>query len=139
MTISLLLGDAYSLVKTIPTASVDLVIIDPPYVVDTIGNGMYKQKDKQYILELAANDMNKGFSFDILDELCRVLKKINIYVFASQKQIMPLLQYFVTQKKCNWNILSWHKTNPIPNCGNKYITDTEFILFFRERGGKNLW
>lgn len=32
--------------------------------------------------------------------------------------------------------MSWHKTNPIPACGNKYLTDTEFILFFREKGVK---
>lgn len=30
--------------------------------------------------------------------------------------------------------MTWHKTNPVPACGNKYLTDTEFILFFREKG-----
>ena len=49
---------------------------------------------------------------------------------------MPLLDYFVNRKGCNWNLLSWHKSNPIPACGNKYLTDTEFILFFREKGVK---
>lgn len=100
----------------------------------TIGAGMYKQADKQYVKEL--NGMKDGFSEEVLDELCRVMKKINIYFFCSQKQIIPLLDYFVKKKKCNWNILSWHKTNPIPACGNKYLTDTEFILFFREKGVK---
>ena len=95
---------------------------------------MYKQADKQYVKEL--NGMKDGFSEEVLDELCRVMKKINIYFFCSQKQIIPLLDYFVKKKKCNWNILSWHKTNPIPACGNKYLTDTEFILFFREKGVK---
>ena len=32
--------------------------------------------------------------------------------------------------------MCWHKTNPVPACGNKYLTDTEFILFFREKGVK---
>lgn len=100
----------------------------------TIGAGMYKQADKQYVKEL--NGMKDGFSEEVLDELCRVMKKINIYFFCSQKQIIPLLDYFVKKKKCNWNILSWHKTNSIPACGNKYLTDTEFILFFREKGVK---
>ena len=49
---------------------------------------------------------------------------------------MPLYKYFVEGKKCNWNILSWHKSNPVPACGNKYLTDTEFIMFFREKGVK---
>ena len=49
---------------------------------------------------------------------------------------MPLLDYFVKEKKCNWNLLCWRKTNPVPACGNKYLTDTEYILFFREKGVK---
>ena len=120
--------------KQIPNKSVDLVITDPPYLIDTMGSGLYSQKDKQYIKEL--NFMKDGFSKEILDEICRVMKKINLYIFCSQKQIIPLLDYFVREKKCNWNIITWHKTNPIPACGNKYLTDTEYVLFFREKGVK---
>lgn len=127
-------GDCLELMKNIEDGSVDLVVTDPPYEITTTGAGIYKQADKQYVKEL--NGMKDGFSEEVLDELCRVMKKINIYFFCSQKQIIPLLDYFVKKKKCNWNILSWHKTNPIPACGNKYLTDTEFILFFREKGVK---
>lgn len=128
------LEDCLEGLKKIPDKSIDLSVADPPYEIETTGAGLYKQTDKQYIKEL--NLMKDGFSKEILDELCRVLKKINIYLFCSQKQIIPLLDYFVKGKKCNYNIISWHKTNPIPACGNKYLTDTEFILFFRERGVK---
>jgi DNA modification methylase len=117
-----------------PDKSVDLVVTDPPYEIATSGAGLYKQEDKQYVKELVG--MKDGFSEEILDELCRIMKKINIYLFCSQKQIMPLLDYFVNRKGCNWNLISWHKSNPIPACGNKYLTDTEFILFFREKGVK---
>lgn len=130
----LYLGDCLEVMKNIEDRSVDLAVTDPPYEIATTGAGMYKQADKQYVKEL--NDMKDGFSEEVLEELCRVMKKINIYFFCSQKQIIPLLDYFVKKKKCNWNILSWHKTNPIPACGNKYLTDTEFILFFREKGVK---
>lgn len=128
------LEDCLEGLKKIPDKSIDLIVTDPPYEIETTGAGLYKQTDKQYIKEL--NSMKDGFSKEILDELCRVLKKINIYLFCSQKQIIPLLDYFVKGKKCNYNIISWHKTNPVPACGNKYLTDTEFILFFRERGVK---
>ena len=120
--------------RQMPEKSVDLVVTDPPYDIETNGAGLYKQADKQYVKELVG--MKDGFSEEILDELCRVMKKINIYIFCSQKQIIPLLEYFVKRKGCNWNLLSWHKSNPIPACGNKYLTDTEFILFFREKGVK---
>ena len=118
--------------RAIPDGSVDLVVTDPPYLIETSGAGIYKRADKQYVKEL--NDIKDGFSTEVLDELCRVMKKINCYFFCSQKQIIPLLDYFVKGKKCNYNLLTWHKSNPVPVCGNKYLTDTEFILFFREKG-----
>lgn len=126
--------DCIQRMKKIDDKTIDLVIIDPPYEIETSGGGIYKQKDKKYIKELYA--MKNGFSDKVLDELCRIMKQINIYIFCSQKQIYPLLKYFVEGKKCNYNILSWHKSNPIPACGNKYLTDTEYILFFREKGVK---
>lgn len=128
------LGDCMEMLKNIPNNSVDLVVTDPPYLISTQGAGIYKQKDKQYVKELT--NMQDGFSTEVLDELCRVMKKINIYIWCSQKQILFLLDYFVKKKKCNWNLLCWHKTNPVPACGNKYLTDTEYILFFREKGVK---
>lgn len=120
--------------RQMPDKSVDLVVTDPPYLIETSGAGIYKQDDKQYVKEL--NEMKDGFSRGVLDELCRIMKKINIYFFCSQKQIIPLIDYFVKEKNCNWNLLTWHKSNPVPACGNKYLTDTEFILFFREKGVK---
>lgn len=105
--------------KLLPDKCVDLVVTDPPYVIETAGGGIYNQQDKRYIKEVTA--MKDGFSNVVLDELCRILKKINVYFFCSQKQILPLLDYFVKQKGCNWNIISWHKSNPVPACGNKYL------------------
>lgn len=86
----------------------------------------------RYAREL--EEIKSGFDLKVLDECCRVMKKINIYLWCSQKQIPIYLDYFVRGKGCNWNLLTWHKTNPIPACGNKYITDTEYCLFFREKG-----
>ena len=120
--------------KDIPDGSVDLVLTDPPYMIATVGAGIYKQADKQYVKEL--DGIKDGFDEKVLDEICRVMKKINVYYFCSQNQIIPLIDYFVKKKNCNWNILSWHKSNPVPACGNKYLTDTEFVLFFREKGVK---
>ena len=134
MQVNLHNGDCLVKMREMPDKCVDLVVTDPPYDIETSGAGLYKQEDKQYVKELVG--MKDGFSEEILDELCRVMKKINIYLFCSQKQIIPLLDYFVKRKGCNWNILSWHKSNPVPACGNKYLTDTEFILFFREKGVK---
>ena len=90
-------GDCLEVMKNMEDGSVDLVVTDPPYEIAITGAGMYKQSDKQYVKEL--NGMKDGFSEEVLDELCRVMKKINIYFFCSQKQIIPLLEYFVKKKE----------------------------------------
>lgn len=131
---NLIKNDCLTELKKMKDNSIDLIVTDPPYDIETSGGGLYKQDDKQYVKELEC--ISHGFTEEVLDEMCRVMKKINIYLFCSQKQIIPLLKYFVEGKGCNWNIICWHKTNPVPACGNKYLTDTEFILFFREKGVK---
>lgn len=144
-------GDCLELLKTIPDKSIDLIVTDPPYLVETQGAGFFGKKSDEYSMAYKGkkaytyggeryvmneiNNMSNGFSEEILDELCRVMKKINIYIWCSQKQLLNLITYFIN-KKCNWNLITWHKTNPIPACGNKYLTDTEYCLFFREKGVK---
>ena len=131
-------GDCLELMKEIPDKSIDLVVTDPPYVIETSGGGICDDKSgivKQF-REHDLDSMKDGFSEGVLDELCRVMKKINIYLWCSQKQLFPLIRYFVEDKKCNFNLITWHKTNPVPACGNKYLTDTEYCLFFREKGVK---
>ena len=124
--------DCYDFIKTVPDNSVDLVIIDPPYEFAAHdGGGAFGNKKRTYHNVLENTGMTKGFDFKILDELVRVLKKINIYIWCSKKQIRQYLNYF---KDYNLEILTWHKTNPVPACNNTYLSDTEYILFFREKG-----
>lgn len=134
------LGDCLELLKEIPDNSIDLIVTDPPYILETDGAGMFGKKadnyDGQRYVMKNIDFMKNGISENVLDELIRVMKKINIYIWCSQKQLPIFYKYFVEKKKCNWNLLCWHKTNPTPTCGNKYLTDTEFCLFFREKGVK---
>ena len=125
--------DCLTMLKGIKSKSVDLVITDPPYDVDNHGGGISKLGHRAAHKQIET--ISNSFDFIILDELCRVMKKINIYLFCSKNQLLPLINYF-TNKKCNWNLLTWHKTNPIPTCNNKYLPDTEYVLFFREKGVK---
>lgn len=127
-------GDCLELLHDIPDHSIDLVVTDPPYLIETTGGGLAIQPGREVWNNLKS--MKSGISTTVLDELCRVLKKINIYIFCSLKQVPILLNYFVTQRNCNFNILCWHKTDPTPACGNKYLSDTEYIMFFREKGVK---
>ena len=79
--------------------------------------------------------ISKGISNEILDELVRVMKKVNIYVWCNKAQLRQLIDYF-DDLGCNIDLLTWHKTNPIPTCNNTYLSDTEYCVFAREGGVK---
>lgn len=126
-------ADALEALKTLHDNSVDLVVTDIPYKIN-VGHsaGAFGVKKRMHYKNDLL-DISAGISNDVLIELCRVMKKINIYIFCSKEQIPQMLDFFLP-KKCNWQILTWHKTNPIPSCGNSYMPDTEYCLFFREKG-----
>lgn len=77
--------------------------------------------------------ISSGFDFSLLDELDRVMKKINIYIWCSKHQVQPLLKHYI-DKDCNIEILTWHKSNPLPTMNNTYANDTEYCIFAREKG-----
>ena len=118
--------------RLIEDKSIDLVVIDPPYEIKTMKGGWTIGKRKY---EDEVSFMIDGFSEEVLNLLCKKMKKINIYIYCSKLQVPKLLNYFIN-KKCNFEILTYHKTNPTPLCGNTYLPDTEYIIFAREKGVK---
>lgn len=147
--------DCYAAIKEIPDNSIDLIYTDVPYDIECNGGGYFGEKKRDYHKEYEAICKNSkagriykntlsyvsrldnlvyGIDYSILDEFCRVLKAINCYIWCSKKQIFPLMQYFVGERNCRFEILTWHKTNPIPSCNGKYLSDTEYCLLFREEG-----
>lgn len=128
----IIFGDAYELIKDVPEKSVDCIITDIPYDIDVShGCGIYGTDKCSRYSEYSK--ISHGIDYAILDEFVRVMKKINCYIWCSKNQILPIANYFVGHG-CYWNIISWHKTNACPACGNKYMNDTEYCLFFREKG-----
>lgn len=127
-------SDCLDILKQMPDKCIDLVVTDIPYDISVSQSagafGVKKRMHYKKDLEIISD----GISDEILAELCRVMKKINIYIFCSKNQFIQMLDFFVTKRNCNWQLITWHKTNPIPSCGNSYMPDTEYCLFFREKG-----
>ena len=113
----IMLGDCYELIKEIPDKSIDLVITDPPYDIGAShGSGIMRDPTSSaYLKQIEAAGINKGFDLSLLDELCRVMKKINIYIWCSKAQVLKLCNYFIN-KGCTFEILIWEKQNPPPLC-----------------------
>ena len=126
--------DSYEAIKDIPDKSIDLILTDPPYdIKHTEGGGMLKEKRLVSLFtDLRENELNIGIRDEILDEWCRVMKKINIYIWCNKTLIPKLMDYFVNKKGCMFDIIVWNKVNAIPLCGSKYLTDCEYCLYFHE-------
>lgn len=128
-------GDSYKLIKELPDKSVDLIVTDPPYLIENTKAGGHSNLAKSIQgmnNELANGILTQGINEEILDEFMRVMKVPNIYIWCNHKQIPMYLDYFVNKHKCSFDIIIWVKTNAMPLFNNKYLTDKEYCLYFRK-------
>lgn len=127
--------DCYLGIKKIESKSIDLIVTDPPYdFKGKSGGGAFGTKNRKYHDLVSANELlNCGITEELLREFVRVMKRINVYIFCNKNQIRFYLDFFC-DLNCSFDLLCWHKTNPVPTCNNKYLSDTEYILWFREKG-----
>lgn len=132
--------DCYQAIKKIPDKSIDLIITDPPYEWQKGGEmtGLFRKgvSSRKFMYQIESSNLDKGIDYSILDDFVRVMKKINIYIWCNKDQLYKYMEYFVGKLKCYFEIIIWNKTNVTPLCGNKYLTDKEYCLFFREKGVK---
>lgn len=131
-------GDAYELIKEIPNKSIDLILTDPPYLFKNLhkGSGIFKDRPRGYITEIRENELGESIDLSILDEFVRVLKKINIYIWCNKGQMLDYMNYFIKEKKCNFELIVWAKTNTPPFANGHYLNDKEYCLYFWEKGVK---
>ena len=128
-------GDSYKLIKELPDKSVDLIVTDPPYLIENTKAGGHSNLAKSIQGmndELANGILTQGINEEILDEFMRVMKVPNIYIWCNHKQIPMYLDYFANKHKCSFDIIIWVKTNAMPLFNNKYLTDKEYCLYFRK-------
>ena len=121
--------DCLEAMKELPDGCVDLIVTDPPYEFKNgEGGGAFGNENRSYHGGLKGLD--KGIKNDVLGEMLRVLKAPNIYIWCNKNQVRQYLDFF-EDEYCTYDILTWHKTNPVPTCSNKYLSDTEYCLYFR--------
>ncbi len=116
---------------------VDLIITDPPYDMPRIKpGGKTKMADnlRKMMNELEGAKLNLGISNEYLELMVKLQDKINIYIWCNRKQIEQYLDFFVKKHKCKYEILIWNKTNVMPCYSNKYLSDKEYVLYFRKSG-----
>lgn len=107
----------------------ELLYIDPPYKISASGGGFFNRTKRKYIEDIKNNI---GVNFNP-DELLNVIKDRfnNVYVWSSKDLIHKYIN-FAIENKYNYNLLHWHKINPMPINNNTYLPDTEYCIFLRK-------
>jgi DNA modification methylase len=137
MNIELHNGDCLEVMKNMPDKSVDCIITDPPYELETHGGkGQSKFAKNRGIslLNKHIDFLSNGFDYDtVFNEFIRICKVPNFLIFCSNTQITTVMGWF-EKKGLKSTLLVWHKTNACPLGNGKHISDVEFIVYVRGKG-----
>lgn len=128
----LILGDCFEKLREIPEGSVELIMCDPPYDISkNVGGGIAKHSCNQLVSNLKEHGIADGYDIESFSEIVKYLQtNINCYFWCNKRQIYKYMQVYIGKMKCNFDILSWHKTNVQATYYKKYLSDTEYILHF---------
>jgi len=160
----IILGDAYKLIKEVPSKSVDLIITDPPYDLIDTGSGCFGNEARNYhaeygsicgddALKMAKKEDTCGYQESV--RMIKIRKEISAISYSFDYSILsdmirvckiPNIYVWCSRSQLrriidffddaglSIDLLEWHKTNPIPTCGSSYLHDTELCVFARGKG-----
>jgi site-specific DNA-methyltransferase (adenine-specific) len=132
-------GDCFDLLKNLPDKSVDLIVTDPPYDLvqrGTVTSGHWEKTQRKVYDQLKKHqDLTQGYDIRLFgEEVSRVMKRMNIYIWCNKKQIPEYLACYHYKRGYNFEVLFWQKTNAMPLYNRHYMNDVEYCLYFWERG-----
>jgi site-specific DNA-methyltransferase (adenine-specific) len=132
-------GDCFELVKQIEDGSVNLIVTDPPYIVSKSQGGGSVNNIKKLNVSLQELDRAKlRDGYDIAEFSKEVVRiqggRINAYFWCNKLQIPEYFKTYVENLGCKFEIICWHKMNALPTYSNKYLSDTEYCLYFHTGG-----
>lgn len=135
-------GDCFKLIDKLIAdgVKVDAIITDPPYDINNVKAGQNNDLQKRISSlgkELETAKITKGYDIvEFGEKAIKLMKDVNIYLWCNKVQIPEYFNFWIGKHKCKFDIISWHKTNALPTYSNKYLSDTEYCLYFRKGKGK---
>jgi site-specific DNA-methyltransferase (adenine-specific)/modification methylase len=132
----LYLGDSYKLIKEIPTASIDLILTDPPYNLSNYSTGNIRLSWRKDINNDVADwDKVEFKPSDWVGEFKRILKPTgNIFAFCSYNLIGKWHEAFDPEFD-TFQFVVWHKTNPVPKVLRAgFLNSCELIVCMWNKG-----
>jgi len=132
----------FELLSSLPTGSVDLVLIDPPYLISR-DSGFESGNNPDYDRLKVSIDFGKwDHRFDGFDQAIhegyRVLKQGGTLIcFYDLWKLTELAQAMEAARFKQLRFLEWVKTNPVPiNQSVNYLTNAREIALLGVKGGK---
>lgn len=131
--------DAIKTLKSLKSECIDLIITDPPYKVTARGNagnsgGMMQKKLSMQGKIFEHNDVKP---IEYIPEFYRILKDgSHCYIMTNHVNLQEILN---VATECGFKFIKsliWNKGNKI--MGQYYMSQFEYILFFRKGKGKKI-
>ncbi len=142
MVIKLYHGDCLEIMKDIPDGSIDLVLTDPPYLINYKTN---RRKDKTHsFCNTIINDNNEQLIIDFIYESYRVLKDNTAFYCFCSPDTVEFFKYSIQQAGFKIkNIIVWVKNNwTAGDLKAQYGKQYELIIYAnkgrRELNGKRI-
>ena len=134
---TLIFDDCLNALRNIPDESIDLVVTDPPYLMNhTSGSSTNASKQEQWQGNLKAADKTANMPNFIkfsqwLPVIYKKLKSSShCYIFCNDKNVQDVLHESTKTGFKLHNILIWKKNNCTPN--RWYMKNVEFIIFLHK-------
>lgn len=131
--------DCFGFLKEVPAKTIDLVFLDPPYLISRPTGYMNgKAKKFHYSIEFGEWDRNFDGMSEVVKECFRVLKKSGtIICFYDLWKITLLKNYMVQAGFSQFRFIEWLKTNPVPvNSKLNYLTNAREVAITAVKGSK---
>jgi DNA modification methylase len=132
--INLRLGDCLEILKSIPDATIDAIITDPPYNIARKNNFTTMGRAG---IDFGEWDKNADL-FSYINEASRILQKNGSFVvFNAWRNLGDIAKYAELQGFETKDMIRLEKSNPMPrNRDRRYITDYECAIWFVKKNAK---
>lgn len=124
--------DAISFLSTLSDGCVDCVITDPPYKQEAHDRGFIAKHSEIY-KEMAdwTNSNNDWYNEAFLNELVRVCRFPNVYLFCGKRDLVHILNY-AERRSYFYHIIPVCKKAPTPFVNNTWLSN-EYSVHFTDR------
>ncbi len=138
----ILQGDCIAMLRTLPTASVDMVFADPPYNLQ-LGGDLFRPEGGR--VDAVDDAWDQFDSYSAYDEFCRdwltecrrILKPNGtIWVIGSYHNIFRVGALMQDAGFWILNDIVWRKANPMPNFKGTRFTNAHETLIWASQGEK---